>query len=368
MRKAVVVLPTYNEKGNIEKIIEAVFLEAKSIPNWEIHVLVVDSFSPDGTNHIVTNLQKQYHNLHLIEVPKAGLGKAYLAGFRFAIEKLNAYLLFEMDADLSHDPKIIKAFLKKIEDGADFVIGSRYIRGGSIPRDWAWHRKLFSVLGNLIVRFGFMKLKIADWTSGYRAVKAWIAKNAFDHIKNYSGYVFQVALLDYSLKNNAHIGEVPINFKDRKLGQSKINSVEYIINTLLYVLTHSAFIKFVIVGLIGFGIDFGISYLLIEKINRPVWSSTLISTETAIVANFLLNNFWSFSYKKINHSLVSYVLNFVKFNLVSSGSIFIQTGGIALLVGLFGKDLWYLYKVLIIALVIIPYSYFFYNKFIWKEK
>ncbi|MCL4374342.1 glycosyltransferase [Patescibacteria group bacterium] len=368
MRKTVIVIPTYNEKGNVERMIEAIFSEAETIPNWEIHVLVVDSFSPDGTNRIVVGLRKRYPNLHLIEAPKAGLGRAYTAGFRFALDKLHAYLLFEMDADLSHNPHMIKAFLEQIEAGADLVIGSRYIKNGSIPSDWGWHRKLFSVAGNLIVRFGFMQPKVTDWTNGYRAIKAWVIKNAFDHISNYSGYVFQIALLDSALKSGARLSEIPCRFQDRKVGQSKINSIEYIVNILLYVFSHSAFIKFVIVGLIGFGIDFGISYLLIEKAHWIVWKATLTSTEIAIVSNFLLNNFWSFAHKKLDYTPLNYLWNFIKFNLISSGSVVIQTLGITAAVALFGKPLWYVYKVLIIALVIIPYSYVLYNKIIWKEK
>jgi len=220
----------------------------------------------------------------------------------------------------------------------------------------------------MVIRYGFINLKVTDWTDGFRAVKTWIIRNAFAHIKDYSGYVFQVAFLDYALKNNAKVEEIPIQFKDRKSGTSKINSPQYIFHTLLYVFSHSVFIKFVIVGLIGFVIDFGISYLMIEKLHKVVWISTLVSTEIAIISNFIFNNFWSFAHKKLDHSLKSYSFSFLKFNIVSSGSILIQTLGIQILVNLLGRKLWYLYKALVIFFVIIPYSYVFYNKFIWKDK
>ena len=368
MRKAVIVIPTYNEKGNIERVIAALFEKAKTIPNWEIHILVVDSFSPDETGKIVIQLQKKHNNLHILEVEKSGLGNAYINGFQYALDKINPYLLFEMDADLSHDPDIIDDFLKKIEQGADFVIGSRYIKGGEIPKNWGLHRKLLSFIGNIIVRLGFMKLKIADWTSGYRAIKSWIIKDAYSHIRNYSGYVFQVALLDYAVTHKAHVDEVPLRFIDRTIGESKINAIQYSSNTLFYVFTHATFIKFVVVGLIGFGVDFGISYLLIERLRWRSWQATLLSTEIAIISNFLLNNFWAFSHKKLQNNRLTYIWSFLKFNLISSGSIIIQTIGIAVATSLFGQSLWYIYKILIITFVIIPYSYFFYNKFIWKEK
>ncbi len=368
MRRVVVVLPTYNEAGSIEKVINQIFEVSKNISNWEFHVLVVDSHSSDGTEEKVLKLIKKNPNLHLLRTKKEGLGKAYIEGFKLAIEKLNPYLFFEMDGDGQHDPKEIPNFIKEIERGSDFVIGARYIKGGSIPDKWSLYRKLFSILGNSIVRFGFMKLNIHDWTGGYRAIKAWVIKASLNHIKNYSGYVFQIALLDQAIKSKAAISEVPIRFAERKTGKSKINSLQYILNIFLYIFLQSTFIKFALVGFIGFLIDFGISYLFIEKLKLVVWLSTLLSAETAIVSNFLLNNFWSFSHKKLEHKLSSYIPNFIKFNLVSSGSLLIQVVGLQLLVNFFGRKLWYIYKILIIAFIIIPYSYVLYNKFIWKEK
>ncbi|OGK14784.1 hypothetical protein A3C98_01085 [Candidatus Roizmanbacteria bacterium RIFCSPHIGHO2_02_FULL_37_15] len=368
MRKAVIILPTYNEVGAIEQVITEIYRITKENKNWEVHVLVVDSNSQDGTQEKVLKLIKKLPRLTLLQTEKKGLGKAYVQGFQQTLERINPYLIFEMDADLSHDPKKIPEFLKQIENGADFVIGSRYIKGGSIPNNWGIHRKIFSVGANLVIRFGFMKPQITDWTSGFRAIKSWLIKKAIPHIKNYSGYVFQVAILDFAIKHKAHISEIPIQFKDRIHGKSKINSIQYIIQTFLYVFLNSSFIKFALVGVIGFIIDFGISFLFIEKLKYAVWLSTLLSTETAIVSNFLLNNFWSFSHKRLEPRLSVYLPNFLKFNFVSSGSVLIQTLGVQLAVNLFGRKLWYIYKILIIIFIIIPYSYILYNKFIWKEK
>lgn len=368
MRNAVVVLPTYNEAGNIEKIIPEIFAVAKETPNWEIHIIVVDSNSQDGTGDIVTKLMQSHKNLHLLHTKKEGLGKAYVNGFTEAIEKLNPYLMFEMDADLSHDPKEIPAFLHKIEHGADFVVGSRYMPGGSIPSDWGWHRKLFSGAGNLIIKLGFMTLKITDWTNGFRAIKTWVIKANLPHVKNYSGYVFQIAMLDNALKNNARIEEVPIKFKDRKTGVSKISFGQYIFTIFAYIFRHSSFVKFVIVGGIGFSIDFGLFYLLTHKADWVTWHANLLSTETAVVTNFFLNNFWSFKHRRVEHSVIAYLKNFLKFNLVSAGNILIQTIGVEILQFIFGERYILEYKVAIILFVVIPYSYFFYNKFIWKKK
>lgn len=368
MRKAIIVIPTYNESKNIEKLIEQIYENTKTINNWEFGILIVDSESPDKTEEVIKRLQLKYPELYMISTKKEGLGKAYMNGFQYAINHFQPYVLFEMDADLSHDPTKIPEFLKLIENGADFVLGSRYIKGGSIPADWGLQRKLFSIVGNLIVRFGFMKLKVTDWTTGYRAIKVWIIKSALHHVKSYSGYVFQIAMLDFAIKKNAIIKEVPFHFVDRKYGVSKINSGQYIVQILTYVFTNSSFIKFVIVGFIGFFIDFGISYLMIEKVKASVWFATIIATESAIIMNFILNNFWSFSYKQIQGGLISYIFNFFKFNFVSAGSIIIQTLGMTILTATVGKQYWYIYKVLIIAFIIIPYSYILYNKVVWKEK
>ncbi len=368
MKKAVIILPTYNESGNIEKLIEDIFTVAKKITNWELEVVVVDSKSPDKTPEIVKKLQKIYKNLHLLSTEKEGLGKAYLHGFQYAIEKLHAFVVFEMDADFSHDPAEIPNFLHAIEKGADFVIGSRYMKGGSIPANWGLNRKLYSIGANWVARLGFMKIRMTEWTNGYRAIRSWLIKESIPHIKNYSGYVFQIAFLDFAIKKHATITQIPIRFADRIAGKSKINSRQTIMQTLMYILTQSSFIKFAIVGAIGFIVDFGISYILIEKVHKPVWMATVISTESAIISNFILNNFWSFAHKKLDHSPRTILPAFLKFNAVSSGSIIIQTLTVHFFSDAFGVQYWYIYKIVIIALVIIPYSYLLYNRIIWKPK
>ncbi len=368
MKKVVVIAPTYNEKGEIENLINRVFDQSKKLSNWEIYLLIVDSNSEDGTIEIVKKLQKKTSYLHLLETEKEGLGKAYLKGFKYCEEKINPYLIIQIDADGQHDPDKIPEFIKKIEQGADFVVGTRYSKGGSIPKNWGLHRKILSIGANSIVKFGFMKLKVTEWTNGYRAIKFWLVKNAYDHLKNYSGYVFQVAFLDFAIKNNAVLDEIPIHFRERTSGISKINAFQYSFQTFMYVFNNSSFIKFVIVGLIGFAIDFGISYFMIEKIHQVVWLTTLLSTETAIASNFIMNNSWSFSHKKIEGDAINFIFSFFKFNLVSSGSVAIQTIGMQILVVIFGRRLWYLYKVLIIFFVVIPYSYILYNKVVWKNK
>jgi dolichol-phosphate mannosyltransferase len=146
---------------------------------------------------------------------------------------------------------------------------------------------------------------------------------------------------------------------------------------LLYVFTHSSFIKFVITGFLGFGVDFAFAYLFINFFHMVKTNANMMSAEVAIISNFFINNFWSFKDKKIIGGLFGYVKKFALFNLVSSGSIVIQGVGLSLMLNFFGDKLisfgvlavssWIIYKVLIITLVIIPYSYVLYNKVIWKR-
>ena len=379
MKKVVVISPTYNEKGEVENLVNKVFDQSGKLPNWEIYLLIVDSRSNDGTVEKIKKLQNKFHRLHLLETEKEGLGKAYLKGFKYCEEKINPYLVIQIDADGQHDPSKISEFIKKIEQGADFVVGTRYSKGGSIPANWGLHRKILSIGANSVVKFGFMKLKVTEWTNGYRAIKFWLVKNAYNHLKNYSGYVFQVAFLDFAIKNNAVLGEIPIHFKERTTGISKINAFQYSFQTFLYVFNNSSFIKFVIVGFIGFAIDFSAAYLFINKFHIAKAPANMLSAEIAIIFNFILNNFWSFEHKKIDGGIFAYLTKFITFNFVSSGSIIIQGVGLALSlrflgdksIHLFGSlniGSWIVYKILIIGFIILPYSYILYNKFIWKSK
>lgn len=370
MKKVVVVAPTFNEKGEIENLVNKVFEQAKNLVNWELFLLIVDSQSKDGTVEKIKKLQKKFPNLHLLETEKEGLGKAYLKGFKYCEEKINPYLVIQIDADGQHDPAKIPQFIRKIEQGADFVVGTRYSQGGSIPKNWGLHRKILSIGANTVVKLGFMKLNVTEWTNGYRAIKMWVVKNAYDHLKNYSGYVFQVAFLDFAIKNNAILGEIPIHFKERTTGISKINAFQYSFQTLLYVFNNSSFIKFVIVGLFGFGVDFMFAYLFINQFKIAKTTANMLSAELAIVSNFILNNFWSFKDKKIIGGLFAYLIKFITFNFISSGSIIIQGVGLGLALRFIGDNngSWIIYKILIIAFIIIPYSYILYNKFIWKKK
>ncbi|MCS6956442.1 MAG: GtrA family protein, partial [Patescibacteria group bacterium] len=142
---------------------------------------------------------------------------------------------------------------------------------------------------------------------------------------------------------------------------------QYIFNIFLYILKFSSFIKFFIVGIIGFFLDFGIVYFFAHFLKIPsskFWLAQAVAAETAIINNFFLNNFWSFNHKKLENNLF---LGLLKFNLISFGSILIQTIGLQLAVNIFGREYWIISKIIIILFIIIPYSYILYNKLVWKK-
>ena len=151
--KVVVIIPTYNEKGNLQKLIPILEEEVfPKIKNHAMNILIADDNSPDGTGEEVRKFMKKWKNIDINQGPKKGLGAAYVRAMSYAIDKVKAEVLFEMDADLQHDPKKIPDFLQKIDEGFDMVIGTRYSQGGSIPKNWPLKRKIFSIFGNMLVR------------------------------------------------------------------------------------------------------------------------------------------------------------------------------------------------------------------------
>lgn len=179
-------------------------------------------------------MQETNSNIHLLENNTRGLGRAYRAGFKYAIENLNAEVLIEMDSDFSHNPEKLKEILPPINNGYDFIIGSRYIKGGSIPEDWALIRKMNSKYGNVFARFIAGLMQVKDCTSGFRAIRAdFIKQIDLEHL-NVNGYAFQMNILFECVKLGAKTYEIPINFIDRIKGQSKLSIkdvIEFMLNS-----------------------------------------------------------------------------------------------------------------------------------------
>lgn len=218
MVDSLVIIPTYNEKENIEKIIRKVF--SLSVP---YDVLVVDDGSPDGTANIVKTLQQEYAGRLFIEerVGKLGLGTAYIHGFRWALQRHYAYI-YEMDADFSHNPEDLIRLRQACLDGADMAIGSRYIKGVNVV-NWPMSRVLMSYFASAYVRF-IMRINIQDATAGFVCFsRSVLEKIPLDRIK-FIGYAFQIEMKFKALQYGFKVVEVPIIFTERTEGVSKMST------------------------------------------------------------------------------------------------------------------------------------------------
>lgn len=366
----VILLPTYNEKDNILVVLDLLLRVTKPLRGYTFRFLVVDDKSPDGTSTVAGNYGKTHKEVQVIVGEKEGLGKAVLRGMVYAVDQLHADIIVQMDADLSHNPEVIPQFIHALEKGANFVVGSRYIPGGSIPDNWGIHRKLFSVVGNAFVRFGLGYPSVHDWTGGFRAYRKEFVLTLAPQMGPYRGYVFQIAFLHKALKMGAHVTEVPIQFIDRKYGKSKISPAEYIRNIFLYVggerlreLKEGTFGKFLVVGGIGFFINTLVLELMVRFGFTPTVGS-MTGAELAILSNFLLNNAWTFKERKATGS--KFVKKLIQFNTASLGAIVIQ--GITVAVGtyLFGVSLYRLYYIAGVGIGLV-WNYVMYSRVIWKK-
>ncbi len=377
--KVVVVIPTYNEKENIAILIEGLEKEFKQISH-DAHILVVDGNSPDGTADIVRQLSQKYPNLHLLlEKEKAGLGAAYVFGMQHAMKELGAEVVIEMDADLQHSPADVKQLVAEIDKGADVVVGTRYIEGGSIPKNWGLHRKFISVFGNIFARLMMGMWDCHDVSSGFRAtrVKGFLEKVALNSLLSKRfGYKLDLYYRLHQL--GAKIAEVPIKFHEREAGDSKQEfaniSKNDFIDTLMVVtkirLSKSKrLIKFAVVGVIGFIVQTLVFEILLHS-NLPFFNlpfnATATAAEVAVVSNFIWSNLWTFADRKLKISQVP--AKFIQFNLGSLGSIGAQWVTVRIGTGIFGADFWPVHISYIIGIGLGMISnYLVYSRLIWRK-
>ncbi|HEV2339469.1 MAG TPA: glycosyltransferase [Patescibacteria group bacterium] len=403
--KIFVIPATYNEKDNIEKFITVLEEEVfPRIKDHEMYILVADDYSPDGTGDIIKSLMKKYKNLDMNQGERKGLGAAYLRTMGEAIEKRGADVVIEIDADFQFDPHDIVKFVKKIDEGYDMVIQTRYSGGGSIPENWPLQRKMFSITANLFVRTVFTKFSIHDWTGGFRAIRKEVFLKVRPEMANFGGYIFQIAFLHKAVRDGYKIGEVPLHFSDRKLGSSKIASFSYIMDVLRFVIftrlkEFERFIKFLIVGGTGFiiqlalqegsyytGVASFLAVLLHPLLTVLVHTSDTVAfangvaagigAEGAILFNFTLNNLWTF-HDRAHSNIFQTIKRGITFNLTSFGAVIVQFLAIWIGVLAFGpattifsfhiptRDI---ILVPTIAFIVIPMNYLIYNKIIWKKK
>ena len=214
MPRAVICLPTFNERENLERMIEA-------LESLDVDVLVIDDNSPDGTGELANRLARELDYVDVLHRErKEGLGPAYLAGFRRALSD-GAELVLEMDCDFSHDPNDVPRLLAAVEEGADLALGSRYVPGGGV-RNWGLIRRVISAGGSLYARV-LLGVGVHDLTGGFKCFRREVLETLDLRAIDSRGYAFQIETTYRALRAGYRVVEVPITFRDRQLGHSKMN-------------------------------------------------------------------------------------------------------------------------------------------------
>lgn len=365
-------MPTWNEAENIKRMVEVLVNEYFPKIDADMELLVVDNNSKDATIKEVTAASKKYKNVHLIQQgDKSGLGWAYVAGMRYAMDKLKADAVLEMDADFQHPPRFVKPMVDAFLAGADYCIGSRYVKGGSVPKQWALPRKAVSYFGNLFIRLALLRFDIHDATTGFRLtkVKGVLDKIDLEHLMELSRFAHKVDLLYQSIKRSKKTVEVPLQFALRTAEKSKFSFKEMIasfkVAIILGIKDKIRFIKFGTVGFLGFVVNF-VALRLFRAAGLTETASWAFSTELAIINNYVLNNIWTFREKKIS-GIKNTIYKFFQFNLTSAGALIIQSVLGPIGVKLVGVKYDAFVLIAIILFVVLPYNYTMYNLFIWKN-
>ncbi len=403
--KIVVIIPTYNEKVNMEKMLPVLLSEVfPHIKHHQMYILVADDKSPDGTAEIVKSNMKKHKNIELMLGEKKGLGAAYARAMQYAMDTMKADAVVEFDADFQHDPHDIPRLIDAMDAGADHVIGSRYVPGGEIPKEWGIHRKLMSSLGSLFARIVWLRFNIHDMTSGYKLTKTTtLRKVKLNQLLSYY-YAYKMHILHDILRTKAVVKEVPIIFYERKEGSSKIEKKDlfdsFYVVLMLRIQDSKRLIKFLFVGGTGFllqmlvqeisirtGFAFflaGIASIILSVFTQHSDISTLgqsigagLGAEMAILSNFFFNNYWTFSDTKGMKERSRPWIRLLKFNSASFFAILIQSVAVWVGIKMLGDHVSLLTlniptRIVIviptIILIVIPLNYLIYNRLIWKTQ
>jgi dolichol-phosphate mannosyltransferase len=326
-----IIIPTYNEAENIGGVLEGIQQVTGQPSEHDWSVIVVDSNSPDGTARVVKEFQKDAKNMYLIEEPsKQGIARAYLVGIRYAKDTLASDAFIEFDGDGQHDPQALLLLADALASGADCVVGSRYISGGSIPAEWKLYRKMLSYGGSICARL-VLDLPIRDATSGLKATS--LQNHIAKHLPLSEGqllsssYAYKIQFLHAITINGGRIVEVPITFRMRDFDISKSSwkditeSLKVIGILRLRTLPQWRLLRVVGVGAIGFLIQtifFEILGVYLKVVSPGI--AVLIGAEFAILSNFFLNQKFSFG----NRPTTSIKSKLIKFHIVSLASVVTQ--------------------------------------------
>lgn len=374
MNKVVIIIPTYNEKENIGRMIDV--LESEIFPKIktaQMEVLIVDDKSPDGTAEIVRQKMKNFKNITLNLGNKQGLGAAYKRGMAYAMKEMKADAVIEFDADFQHDPKYIIDLVEKFNEGYDYIIGSRFVKGGLVPKNWSIDRKFLTFGGGLFSRFVlfFPNInKVKDVSTGLKLTRVKNVLDKVDFTKISDDFYYKTQILYQIVNMGAKVKEIPLQFKTREKGETKMGFNTVIGTFKAVIILRLAdpktvrFIKFGTVGFLGFVVNF-FFLRLFRNLGFGEILAWIFSTELAIVNNYVFNNTWTFSSEKIG-GFKKTVVKFLQFNLTSAGALAIQSIFGPLGTKLVGVKYDYLVLMVVIVLMVLPYNYFMYNRVIWK--
>lgn len=339
MKKIVsVVLPTYNEKANIEKTVEKVFEQQKNLPGWEINVVIADDIrSSDGTEQIAADLAKKNKKVHFIKT-EPGLGVGLISGHQYALTHIKPDILAQLDADGQVVPDVLVKLVQTIEEGYTLAIGSRFVSGGK--NQLSFTRRLFTYGASIFCRLMLGPWDVKEVTNSARAFTPGLFKKInFENLPwKENTFIVQPAFLHEAVVAGAKYKEVPLIFKNRLEGYSKNKVFNYSYDVITYCLDRrlhmmgiglplfkisrraKTIVKFGLVGFVGTMVDFFFYKVFINYFAQNPATSKGLSTEIAIINNFILNNYWTFRYRKTKTNIWQ---KLGIFNLVSLGGLFI---------------------------------------------
>jgi dolichol-phosphate mannosyltransferase len=352
VKKVVILLPTFNEKDNIEGFINDVFDQEKNSPGWKYEILVVDSNSPDGTYKLAQAIAEKNSRVHTLLVGR-GLGVAIIEGHQYAMKNLRPDALAQLDADGQVDPDVLPKLLKTLDDGYNLALGSRFVEGGK--NNLSLMRRIFSQGASIVFRVLVGPSSIKEVTNSARAFTPELFKKINLERLPWKDqtFIIQPAFLHEAILAGAKYKEVPLIFKNREEGYSKNKTFNYTydviaysidarlhlwgINIPFYKLSRRAktLFKFGMVGFVGTIIDFAFYKIFINYFNIPPATAKAFSTEIAIFNNFLLNNYWTFRSRKTTTNIFQ---RFGIFNLVSLGGLLIAVIIIKVLHTMYGDS------------------------------
>lgn len=376
MQKILVIIPTYNEVDNIGNVIDGILSLSKKLSDYRFDVLVLDDNSPDSTSKVIKSLQQKHSNIHMLSGPKKGLGYALIRGLKYSRSKHSFDICILMDGDMSHDPNNIPELIDKLNQGYDLVIGSRYILGGTINKDWPISRKLISRVANFTAhRLVGISKNTKDLTSGFKAIKSDALKTINLDSINSKGYVFEVSFLHSILANGLSVAEIPITFKDRNHGKSKLrltDIIEFLYRS--YKLNPNApiqrFVRFGFVGASGTIVNLAVLSFMMNVIRSNAYISIALAIEISIISNFFLNHFYtfkgygSFKLQKELQPIKNIFTKLIKFNTATLGGALISFISFSLLYKY--AHLHYLLADIIAILLALTWNYTMSVRYIWK--